>query len=246
MKNVILILGMHRSGTSALTRVVSLMGAALPKSLLGKNDSNLRGHWESEKLIAGHDAFLAQCGSDWKDWRRLALGRKRSMRSQRAMESFQDLLDSEFSQTEPVWLVKEPRICRFSQLYLEALKEGGAEVHSVIVVRSPLEIAASLQARDSINKIDALYLWLTHMLEAELATRNSARSFVSYDTLIKAPLQVAKKLQSEMLFTLPYTVDDVKGQIQDYINHPLRRILKRSKKQCGPRGAASAIRNRAR
>jgi len=37
MKHVILILGMHRSGTSALTRVVSLMGAALPKSILGKN-----------------------------------------------------------------------------------------------------------------------------------------------------------------------------------------------------------------
>jgi len=79
MKHVILILGMHRSGTSALTRVVSLMGAALPKSILGKNHSNLRGHWESEVLIKSHEAFLARFDSDWKDWQRLKMPRKTSL-----------------------------------------------------------------------------------------------------------------------------------------------------------------------
>ena len=71
MNNVILILGMHRSGTSVLTRAVNLLGAALPKSILGKNSSNLRGHWESEVMIVAHDDLLSDSGSDWKDWRRL-------------------------------------------------------------------------------------------------------------------------------------------------------------------------------
>lgn len=223
MKQVILILGMHRSGTSALTRVVSLLGASLPKSILGKNESNLRGHWESEKLISAHDGFLKACGSDWKDWRRLALSRPNSLKSQRAREDFQALLESEYPNDGSVWLVKEPRICRFSQLYLQALKEDEASVHAVIMVRSPLEVAASLQARDEMNKLDGLYLWLTHMLEAELATRGNPRSFIGYDAFLKAPVEAAKTLQSEMAFTLPYKANDVKAQIEAYVNPSLKR-----------------------
>jgi hypothetical protein len=46
----LLVLGVHRSGTSAVTRVLSILGAALPRTLLGAGPSNESGHWESEKL----------------------------------------------------------------------------------------------------------------------------------------------------------------------------------------------------
>src|SRR5271170_3761934 len=65
----LLVLGTHRSGTSAFTRVFSLLGADLPKSMLGANPTNEAGHWESEDLIAIHDDLLATAGSRWDDWR---------------------------------------------------------------------------------------------------------------------------------------------------------------------------------
>jgi len=223
MKHVILILGMHRSGTSALTRVVSLMGAALPKSILGKNQSNLRGHWESEALIKSHEALLAQYGSDWKDWQRLKMPRKTSLKGQSVIEQFQTLLESEFSKADDVWLVKEPRICRFASLYIDALKEASESLHSVIMVRNPLEVAASLEARDDMNKLDALHLWLTHMLEAEIATRGERRSMIAYDDFLMSPVKTAQKLSKDFDFSLPYNVNDVKSQIESYVSPSLKR-----------------------
>ena len=64
MKNAvgILVLGMHRSGTSALTRMLNILGCALPDNLLGSNQSNPEGHWESLRAIEINDALLAALG----------------------------------------------------------------------------------------------------------------------------------------------------------------------------------------
>ena len=51
----IVVVGMHRSGTSAVTRVLSLLGAALPKNLLGAGKGNEEGHWEPSRLVVAHD-----------------------------------------------------------------------------------------------------------------------------------------------------------------------------------------------
>ena len=65
---VLLVLGMHRSGTSALTRVFSLLGADLPKNL-DYDPSDKTTHWESSDFIGIHDDILLTAGSRWDDWR---------------------------------------------------------------------------------------------------------------------------------------------------------------------------------
>src|SRR5215211_5490090 len=69
-RRAILILGMHRSGTSALGGAVNLLGAAAPKTLMPANAYNLQGYWESAPLVAAHDEMLASAESSWHDWRR--------------------------------------------------------------------------------------------------------------------------------------------------------------------------------
>ena len=58
----LLVLGMHRSGTSAVTRVLSIAGAKLPASLMGPGRGNEVGHWESDALATYNDELLAQLG----------------------------------------------------------------------------------------------------------------------------------------------------------------------------------------
>src|SRR6516164_8769546 len=65
----VIVLGMHRSGTSAVTRVVSLLGADLPKNLLPPSLTNELGYWESSDLMTIHDELLSSGGSKWDDWR---------------------------------------------------------------------------------------------------------------------------------------------------------------------------------
>src|ERR1700749_1446761 len=54
---VLVVIGMHRSGTSALGYCLSRLGAALPLHLVGAGAANERGHWEPEKVIALNDTY---------------------------------------------------------------------------------------------------------------------------------------------------------------------------------------------
>ena len=66
--DLILVLGPHRSGSSALTRALSLLGYGLPKTLIKDNSSNRRGHWESQPIVRCNEAFMQDAGIVWSDW----------------------------------------------------------------------------------------------------------------------------------------------------------------------------------
>src|SRR5579859_249277 len=69
-RSLILVLGMHRSGTSALTRSINLMGAEIPGTLMpAVADVNPLGFWESLEIMGCHERFLAATGSSWNDIR---------------------------------------------------------------------------------------------------------------------------------------------------------------------------------
>ena len=64
-RQALMVLGMHRSGTSALTRVLGLCGAALPHHRMVSHDSNPLGHWEPQPIVDAHERFLAEAGTAW-------------------------------------------------------------------------------------------------------------------------------------------------------------------------------------
>src|SRR3569833_454268 len=70
-RTCILILGMHRSGTSALPRVLNIAGAKLPNRLMAAGSGNELGHWEPGQLAAYHDELLHELNSHWNDWQKL-------------------------------------------------------------------------------------------------------------------------------------------------------------------------------
>ena len=59
MRKGIVVFGMHRSGTSTLTRILSIAGARLPKNLMSATASNERGHWESQSIADYNHRVLA-------------------------------------------------------------------------------------------------------------------------------------------------------------------------------------------
>lgn len=53
-----MILGMHRSGTSALTRFISELGISLPKDIMPASpNNNSLGFWESEEMVSINNAI---------------------------------------------------------------------------------------------------------------------------------------------------------------------------------------------
>ncbi|WP_051371052.1 glycoside hydrolase family 99-like domain-containing protein [Mesorhizobium loti] len=179
----IMVLGMHRSGTSALTRVISLLGAALPHQVLNPDDSNASGYWEPTNLNHLNEKMLAEAGSRWDDWRSFDpgdLGRSRILFYKTEISR---IVDEEYGNASAI-VLKEPRISRFVQLYAAVLKKKKFQLHYVLAIRNPLEVIASLSKRDGSTFATGSLLWLRHQIEAERATRGMSRVFVSYDAMM--------------------------------------------------------------
>ena len=63
---LVLVLGMHRSGTSTLARGLRVLGVALGKNLLPAHPCNPKGFFEDAGLYAFNKALLAQLGLTWR------------------------------------------------------------------------------------------------------------------------------------------------------------------------------------
>lgn len=220
-RTCLLVLGMHRSGTSALTRLLNFAGAALPANLFGANKTNKVGHWESNLLIEYHDQFLKEFDSSWCDWRAFEYNHLGAEKNREIKAEIGSILDKEYFD-EPLFVVKDPRICRFAPLFVEALNEADIEVHFLLLFRNPLEVCESLKRRDSMSRSDAALLWLRHVLDTEQATRLNARTIVSYEALLsdwKGTLETLSKQSNIKSF---YSADEIETQISQFIQPKMR------------------------
>jgi len=187
-ERLLLVLGMHRSGTSALSGALCQLGLCGPSDPEPARQSNPTGHWEPQAIIACHEALLAEAQSSWDHPQVLAeLWRSRALSGHRqAMEA---ALKASFPQLKAgqVVLVKDPRQCRLQPLWNGLLEEHSLEASVVLMLRHPLAVAQSLQRRNQLPIDRSLLLWLSHTLEAERHTRHLRRSVVVYEQLLRAP-----------------------------------------------------------
>ena len=183
-RHAVLVLGMHRSGTSALTRLLSLHGLALPADLLPGRADNPLGFFESAATVALNDRLLAAAGSGWDDPRPLPDPPLPPAELAPFIAEAVALLHAQWP-GPAAFILKDPRCCRLLALWLPALERLGARPVAVLAVRNPVEVARSLAARDAMPRRDALRLWLAHVVAAERGTRGLARAVVHYDDLVR-------------------------------------------------------------
>ncbi|PZO55611.1 MAG: hypothetical protein DCF16_02595 [Alphaproteobacteria bacterium] len=217
----VLVLGMHRSGTSALTRVLSIAGAKLPEHLMSDGVGNETGHWESERLVACHDRLLGALNSAWDDWMPLDLNAQPWAWRQSMKDEIASLIKSEYG-GDALIVAKDPRICRFAELFIEATESAAYDSRCVLVVRSPLEVAQSLETRNGMSRGAAALLWLRHMLDAEAATRGRARSIVTYDDLLSDWSGALAKVTDDLALQWPHAIPDVEGRIGSFLRREHR------------------------
>jgi len=156
-RQAILVLGMHRSGTSAVGGVVKALGVAGPKNLLAPRPDNPRGFFESAPLTEAHDAFLESGGSFWDDWRQFD-SRIGSNTADSHRAKIKALLSHEFGNA-PLFFIKDPRICRFAGFTLSVLAELDIRPVAILPIRNPLEVAYSLMRRNHFSLSKSLLLW---------------------------------------------------------------------------------------
>lgn len=183
LRQGVLVLGMHRSGTSAMSGVLAKLGCALPTDLMGAGAGNEKGHWEPQGIVSLNDELLASAGSHWEDWAPFNPDWYTSPIYPTFLDRARQRLRESFG-SEPLFVLKDPRICRLTPFWISAIEAENINPLFVLCIRDPREIAESLMNRDGMEKEYAVLLWLRYSLDAEAGTRGRKRTFCNFTQLV--------------------------------------------------------------
>lgn len=172
----LLVLGMHRSGTSALARVLDLLGVELGPG--GETEGR-----EHREIVRLHDELLEALGSSWDDPRPLPAERQLGDEARPYRDRLRRVVERDFA-GRALWGLKDPRLCRLVPLWRSLLEGLGHSPRFVLLARPAAEVAASLRKRDAFAEAKSDLLWLEHLLAAERDTRGTRRAFLTYDGLL--------------------------------------------------------------
>jgi len=221
----VLVLGMHRGGTSAIAGLLQRSGFELGRSLMepaaGVND---KGFFENLDAFQIHERLLASLGRSRFDPREMPNGWREHPAYRVAVEEVVDLVRREFGASSR-WAIKDPRLCRIAPVWIDALAALGIAPRAILVVRHPGEVARSMFAQRWVASSARAHLcWLQHLLEAEQATRAIRRSLVTYDALLADSRGERARIGDEIGIEWPPADADAAAAVDAFVDTRERRF----------------------
>ena len=224
--HVVFVIGVHRSGTSAVTRAINLLGADLGGKLLeAQQGVNDLGFWESQEVVDLNEEILSSLGGSWYDFRLIDEGVFQKKYMQVYVKKAKEILEKNFS-GKKVCVIKDPRFCRLYPLWKQAVDELNWRRSVVLVTRNPLEVVESLSKRDGFSKGVSALLWTTYTFSMLMLTSGEQRLSLDYDFFMNRPHEALKRLKAYVPeFQEPdKAINIVKEEIQSgfrHYNYPL-------------------------
>lgn len=217
---VLFVLGMPRSGTSALTRVLSLCGGALPPKLERGDSGNPLGYFEPSATHRINGAILHRHGSSATDpslrvQEDVVFGVDEKARCIASISEFLSTLP-----TAPVVVIKDLHVTLLSDIWFEATRQAGFDIAVVNSVRHPQEAISSFAARRQVSLELAAALWLKFNLLSERHTRAIPRVFVEYADLLENWSREIKRVSATLKLNLN-TNDE--NAVEEFLRQDLRR-----------------------
>ena len=223
-KRLIIVLGMHRSGTSAVARSLQSFNVALGDRLIaGVEGDNDKGFWEDADIQSMNERILGKLGSAWD--RISAIDHRRLVGSEFSSERIDArlLLERKLEGRDD-FSFKDPRTAVLVPFWRCVVEDLELESQFVIVVRNPLETAASLHRRNGFDQVKSLMLWLKHMNSAVQFTNGMPRVFVRYEALLARPLEQLERISRATMLPMPQEQDpSLKSFLNDFLDEALYR-----------------------
>jgi len=220
---LIVVLGMHRSGTSAITRGLKSLGVGLGDHLMPAipNDND-KGFWEDVELTALNENVLAAVGCTWHSLRLIKpnelTGRQLAPLRLRASKLLEEKLGG-----NRTFGFKDPRLCRLLPFWKEVFSNLRLRDEYVIALRNPLSVAVSLARRNNFSAEKSHLLWLEHTIPAINETEGKPRVVVDYDIVMSDPLHQMNRIASGLGIVLNDTTKrELSHYAKDFISEDLR------------------------
>ena len=229
-KQPICVIGMHRSGTSMVTRLLRLCGLDLGPdgTIMGASAGNAEGHFEHLGFVELNDALLEHFGGSWDYPPALEAGWERDPSLNNLTRQARVLIET-FS-GRAGWGWKDPR----TTLLLPFWRQLIPNMRYVICLRSPLEVARSLAERDRMSIAGAAELWYHYSHKAICDTDNSRRIVSFYEDYFVNPLQELNRVAEFCGFATYSDAEAVQGIISGALRHQSTDLLGLLEQECIP------------
>ena len=229
-KTTVLVLGMHRSGTSAVAAGLEQLGVVMGSALFKGDEWNPKGYFEEQKIVELNNRLLEQRGLRWDSAYPVTHETADGQLHERAEASA--LLNDIFGNA-PVWGFKDPRMCLLSSFWLPTLASMQVAPHLLLMLRDPSEVAISLARRDGISTQRAGWLWFNHLLGSlDYVEEQSATWLIDFSTLLRDPAGVLRDLGHWL--GLPSDEEVVTRFASDFISPELSHGTSRAKPEMHP------------
>lgn len=235
-RRVIVVLGMHRAGTSLCARLVEQLGIGLGGPLVTPGLDNPDGYQEHAEIVACHEALLASLGAAFDTswmlkpappafWR---LPATRALRDRLLQITARELAAQHGS-----WAFKDPRTVRFLPLWISIFAELGVAPVWLLAHRHPHAVARSLHQRNGISPEFGELLWVEHYLDALRHLGAEIAGAVDYDGWFNDPDRQIRTLARLIGVTAPERIAAARRCIRGDLRHHAA--------EAAPAGLARAI-----
>ena len=189
----LIVLGLHRSGTSSVAGLLHLLGAyaGRPGGFLHEPRENARGFLERGDLHLACVAALRRRGGDWSvplGWDADAVPAARAQ-----LRADWAPIRAELAAQAP-WFIKEPRLC----LLYDEIADSVEQPVFIHVVRAPSAVAASVQRRDGLTAPHALALWEHYNHAAAAVAARGPGLVLDYHCLLQQPREQVQRLRQRL------------------------------------------------
>jgi len=221
-KNVFMVLGFARSGTSVITRGLKALGIDLGdhiKEHKQKNRWNPTGFFEDEEVIYNINAKVYEQLSH--RIRGIPIIEKDAFKHKNLSDLKNyatSILHQRFSNTDH-WGFKNPSSAKIIPFWQSIFDAEHIKDHYIIALRNPLSSASSFAKLTDVDLEVGLLLWLTHIIPAIDETIGRKHIVVSYELMMQDPKKQLLRMKS--LLNIQNSLEDIDSYTNEFLNKEL-------------------------
>jgi hypothetical protein len=213
---------MHRSGTSALTRGLQMLGVYLGNDFIDPKPDNPTGYWEDRTIYDINERLLAVFGLKWEDVGLIDDTRWHEPEVEALRTEAIEYLRSAFL-SHQIWGFKDPRTIRLLPFWRSVLQLLDVDESYLLVVRNPRSVADSLMRRQGMDAVTAHLLWLVYVVPNLSKIAGQPLVVTDYDMVMADPRQQLERIGNGL--KIPVTDNSKTASAQfanDFLDQNLR------------------------
>ena len=210
-RELIIIVGPHRSGTSLISKLITCYGYSLSENLIPGNEFNKRGYFEDRDIVNFNDYLLSVLNSAWNKNHFIDDHEFNNILKKEFIDKGKELILNKFLHKKKL-IIKDPRISILIKFWKKVLSELDINSRFICTLRNPIEVSLSMMRRDLTSTSYGISIWAIYLMEIMKELNYQDILIIDLERFQQKPEVVITKINKFLLFEAD------KVQLNEYFN----------------------------